>query len=183
MQVSAPATSNATDAVRRRGTTAAWVAAFVILAASGWFVLSRADHGSASAGLADVPGGMLRIDAVGSENATHLAAAMPGMTHEPIGEGNFLLRVDATIGATDDEIRYSPDQFVITAPGLEPLEPYRAIAGPGTLFVGMTAPLLLVYEVPEDAEGFSLRYAGTTIDLASVTPTPHSGEEHDETEG
>lgn len=181
--MTAPATSAATDAVRRRGTTAAWVAAFVLLAASGWFVLSGSDHRSGSAGVADVPGGILRIDAVGSENATHLAAAMPGMTHEPIGEGNFLLRVDATIGATDEEIRYSPEQFVITAPGLEPLEPYRAIAGPGTLFVGMTAPLLLVYEVPQDAEEFSLTYAGTTIDLASVAPPPHSVDEHDDAEG
>jgi hypothetical protein len=38
-----------------------------------------------------------RIDAVTSEEATHLPMAMPGMTHEEIGEGNYLLRVDATL--------------------------------------------------------------------------------------
>jgi hypothetical protein len=150
-----------------------------MLAAVVWYGSTQlAGEPEAALGPAAVPGGLLLIDAVTPEEATHLPMAMPGMTHEPIADGNYLLRVDATLGASDGSIRYEPEDFVVRGPGLEPSAPYRAVAGPGTLFEGMTAPLLLVYEVPEGVGPLTLDYAGTRMALDMVTPLEGDGHKH-----
>ncbi len=156
---------------RRGGRLLTWLGLFALLAAVvGYGLTQLGGEPEPAVGTATVPGGLLRIDGVISEEATNLPMAMPGMTHEEIGEGNYLLRVNATLGATDGSIRYEPDDFTVRGPGFDPVTPYRAVAGPGTVFEGMTAPLLLVYEVPLDVAPLTLDYAGTRLALDAVTP-------------
>ena len=156
---------------RRGGRLLTWFGLFALLAAVVGFGFTQlGGEPEPAVGAAAVPGGLLRIDAVTSEEATNLPMAMPGMTHEEIGEGNYLIRVNATLGAADGSIRYAPEDFTVRGPGLDPVTPYRAVAGPGTVFEGMTAPLLLVYEVPLDVAPLTLDYAGTRLALDSVTP-------------
>ena len=159
------------EANRRGGRLLTWFGLFALLAAVVGFGFTQlGGEPEPVVGAAAVPGGLLRIDAVTSEEATNLPMAMPGMTHEEIGEGNYLIRVNATLGAADGSIRYEPEDFTVRGPGLDPVTPYRAVAGPGTVFEGMTAPLLLVYEVPLDVAPLTLDYAGTRLALDSVTP-------------
>lgn len=164
----------------RRRPLLGWVIVLVGILVAG-LILLRPDAGGTTASSGDGPievdGGLLRVDNVGAEEATHLPMAMPGMTHEPIGEGNFLLRLDVTLGAVDEVIDYAPEDFTVSGAGFDPVEPYRAVAGPGRLFSGMSAPLLLVYEVPVDAAPFVLEYAGTSVSLEGVTPP--AAEDHD----
>ena len=162
---------NTAEANRRGGRLLTWFGLFALLAAVVGFGFTQlGGEPEPAVGAAAVPGGLLRIDAVTSEEATNLPMAMPGMTHEEIGEGNYLIRVNATLGAADGSIRYEPEDFTVRGPGLDPVTPYRAVAGPGTVFEGMTAPLLLVYEVPLDVAPLTLDYAGTRLALDSVTP-------------
>lgn len=162
----------APDQVRaRRHGAAGWAVLLLLLGLGAWFLVGRNDADAPGGRVGDevaVPNGILRVDGVGAEEATHLPMAMPGMTHEPIAEGHFLLRVDATIGAVDGVIDYEPGDFRVSAPGFDPVEPYRAVAGPGRAFGGMSAPLLLVYEVPVDAGPFRFEYAGAQIELDPV---------------
>ena len=169
---------NSVEVRRRGGRLRTWLGLFAMLAVVvGYGFTQLAGEPEPIVGTAAVPGGLLRIDAVTSEEATDLPMAMPGMTHEAIGDGNYLLRVNATLGAGDGAIRYEPDEFTVSGPGFGPVTPYRAVAGPGTVFEGMTAPLLLVYEVPLDVAPLRLDYAGTRLALDSVTPI--LSEDHD----
>lgn len=181
MSTVAASVLNTVDVSRRRGRLLTWLGLLALLAAVVGFGLTQLDgEPEPAVGAVAVPGGLLRIDAVASEEATHLPMAMPGMTHEEIGEGNHLLRVDATLGASDGSIQYEPDDFTVRGPGLDPVTPYRAVAGPGTVFAGMTAPLLLVYEVPLDVASLTLDYAGTRLALDAVTSAESDGHDHDD---
>ena len=166
---------------RRRGRRLTSFGLLALLAAVLGFGFTQVGgEPDAAVGAAAVPGGLLRIDAVTSEEATDLPMSMPGMTHEGIGDGNYLLRVNATLGAADGPIRYEPDDFTVRGPGLDPVTPYRAVAGPGTVFEKMTAPLLLVYEVPLDVAPLTLDYAGTRLALDSVTPVVSDDDHNDD---
>lgn len=164
----------------RRRPLLGWVIVLVGMLVAG-LILLRPDAGGTTASSGDGPtevdGGLLRVDSVGAEEATNLPMAMPGMTHEPIGEGNFLLRLDVTLGAVDQTIDYVPEDFTVSGADFDAVEPYRAVAGPGRVFPGMSAPLLLVYEVPTDAAPFVLEYAGTAVVLDGFTPP--EVDEHD----
>jgi hypothetical protein len=174
-------TPTTVEVSRRRGRLLTWLGLFALLAAVVGFGLTQLGGESEPAvGVVAVPGGSLRLDAVTSEEATHLPMAMPGMTHEEIGEGNYLLRVDATLGASDGSIQYEPDDFTVRGTGLDAVTPYRAVAGPGTVFEGMTAPLLLVYEVPLDVTSLTLDYAGTRLALDAVTSVVSNSHDHDD---
>jgi hypothetical protein len=165
----------------RRRPLLGWAIVLVGMLVAG-LVLLRPDAGgttvSSDDGAIEVDGGLLRVDRIGVEEATHLPMAMPGMTHEPIGEGNFLLRLDVTLGAVDETIDYAPEEFMVSGADFDPVEPYRAVAGPGRIFPGMSAPLLLVYEVPTDAAPFVLEYAGTAVTLEGFVPPEADDHDH-----
>ncbi|HEX9260884.1 MAG TPA: hypothetical protein VF855_15215 [Acidimicrobiales bacterium] len=154
-----------------------WLSLLAVAAAGVWWGLNRtAGEPEPDVGTAEVRGGLLRIDAVGAEEATDLPMAMPGMTHDPISEDHYLLRVDATLGATDGSIRYQPADFRVRGPGMAAAAPYRAVAGPGMVFEGMSAPLLLVFEVPKGVSPLTLEYGGGRLAIDAVTPP--SGDTH-----
>ena len=165
----------------RRRPLLGWAIVLLGLLVAG-LVLLRPDGGgpvvSSDGAPVEVDGGRLRIDGIGAEEATHLPMSMPGMTHEPVGEGNFLLRLDVTLGAVDRTIDYAPEDFRVSADGVDPVEPYRAVAGPGRIFPGMSAPLLLVYEVPATATSFVLEYDGTAVALEGFVPPEADDQGH-----
>lgn len=171
-----------TAGTRHRRQQVTWLLLFVLLGAAAWALFALLDP-APGAGVRDVavPGGVLRVDGVSREEATHLPTVMPGMTHQTVREGHNLVRIDATLGASTDAIAYEPGQFRVSGAAFGPVEPYRAVAGPGRLFRGMSAPLLLVYEVPHDAGELRLSYAGVDVALGPADGRiAHEDHDHDD---
>ena len=153
--------------------------AIAVIAITGWGLLGRDPVHSET--FMAVPGGELRVDHIDPDVMSHLT--MPGMSMpDPVPDGYRRFSLEATLVGQDDRgVSYDPSSFTLSGPGIPPIPPHRANAGPGLVPGGMQASVSLVFQVPNGAVDLRLGFRGAAgaIELGAVEDA-ESQADHDD---
>lgn len=139
----------------------------VTIAAAGWGLLSAlAPHETAAdPQVLTLAGGEIHVGAERADVMAH--TTMPGMAvPDPLPEGQRRFRVALTlVGLRGEGIVYSPEMFAVSGRGLAPTPP-KPPAQSGVVPPGMSASIVLLFQVPEDATDLSLSVDGSSQSVA-----------------
>jgi len=153
--------------------------AIAVIAITGWGLLGRDPVHSET--FMAVPGGELRVDHIDPDVMSHVT--MPGMSMpDPVPDGYRRFSLEATLVGQDDRgVSYDPSSFTLSGPGIPPIPPHRANAGPGLVPGGMQASVSLVFQVPNGAVDLRLGFRGAAgaIELGAVEDA-ESQADHDD---
>ena len=162
--------------------------ALAAVAAGGWGMLSSLAAEAAPARIGEaveVPGGLLRVDAVTPEYMAPMQSdkfAASGMSMSAMGmdmapEGKRRIAVDVSLAAEKSGLPYSPERFRIAGEGMEETGPIRDQLGAGAVPLVSAISGTLIFQVPEDAKELELRFADgrpVALDL----PAAEEGDDH-----
>lgn len=168
------------------------------LAAGGWGLLSAqvpqtahavdARNAVAQGEVAEVPGGLLRVDKVIPEHMAPMqmdkfkrsGMNMSGMGIDMVPEGKRRFTVDVSLAAGPDGLNYSKEEFRLTGEGMKAVTPIRSRQlGDGMLPAGSEMHGPLVFQTPQDASELMLSFDGgepVALDLGKDESSGH--EEH-----
>lgn len=146
------------------------------LAAGGWGVVSaQVPQPAAAAGdavpqgeVAEVPGGLLRVDDVIPEHMAPMQMGkfaqsgmnMSGASMDMTPEGQQRFTVEVSLAAVDDGLDYSAEDFRLIGEGVEDASPVRSQLGDGTLPAGSETHGAVILQAPEDTKDLMLSFDG-----------------------
>lgn len=136
---------------------------------AGWGLQQAlAPHGAAEgqSRVLNVPGGEIHVGVEQPDVMAH--TVMPGMAiPDPLPEGELRFRVAVTlVGLSGDGIAYSTSSFAVSGPDLAPTRPKSVGAQSGVVPPGMTATIVLLFQVPKGAGDLAISFDGGTSSVA-----------------
>ncbi|HET7397578.1 MAG TPA: hypothetical protein VFJ94_03555 [Intrasporangium sp.] len=153
------------------------VCVLAVLGAGLWGLARRDDSAGPAAGVAgvvEVPGGLLRVEAVvpydpgklhSGMQQTSGSAAMPGMAPpmdpDPVAAGKRRFSVRVGLTATESQgVRLSASSFTVSGGGVAPTPPRSDQLGISLVPQGASTSGELTFEVPASARSLSLAFVG-----------------------
>ncbi|MBA2451879.1 MAG: hypothetical protein H0V47_01810 [Chloroflexia bacterium] len=142
------------------------------------------EHPVAAAALGEtveIPGGLLRVDRVIPESmvpmqmsnfaASGMNMSASGMDMPPEGFRRFAVGL-TLVGEAKSGLHYSPDEFQVTADGMEPSGPHRHTFVGEAIPSGSSVTGELVFQAPDTATSVLLTFPGAdrpvALDLGSM---------------
>jgi hypothetical protein len=167
------------------------------LAAGGWGLLSAqvpqtahavdARNAVAQGEVAEVPGGLLRVDKVIPEHMAPMqmdkfkrsGMNMSGMGVDMVPEGKRRFTVDTSLATGPGGLDYATEDFRITGENMKEVSPIRSQFGDGAILpAGSEKHGVLVFQTPSDASDLMLSFNGgepVALDLGKGGSSGHEG--------